>query len=442
MTTDKFPNPGEVFEDRYRIVSIINRGGFGRVYHARQTELGRDVAIKVLKPVQRQDMDADQEARRLEVVTKRFEREAQLVSGLRDSHTVMMYDYGSTPEGLIYMVLEYVDGQPLSDVVEQTGPMDPLRVVKITRQVLSSLDEAHALNVLHRDIKPQNIMLFDHAGRTDQVKVLDFGLAKSVEGGEFNSENPDLTGEEVILGTPRYMSPEQIRGESLGPPTDFYSLGLVMFEMLTGYKAVEGESTMQTLARHLNDIPIVLPDDVQVPGALRQLVDKLLNKDASQRPARASDVLSYLENWHYAKLERAMPRDERYTTVGHDVDMSIFEAQKQKKMMAIVGVIAVLFLVFAGLGSLVGGTDEQVAEASTAPDEGETTGEVATEVAEIDPPKVEEPKADEDVEEEPAMPPEDEPVEPDLDEEKNDVAAEEPTTAKQKKPGLKLRVVR
>ena len=346
MSTDNFPNPGEVFQNRYRIVSVINRGGFGRVYRATQIELNRDVAIKVLQPIRRDGLDADQEAKRLQIVAKRFEREAQLVSQLRDSHTVMMHDYGTTPDGLLYMVLEFVDGLSLDAVVEEAGPLDPQRVVKIARQVLSSLDEAHALGMLHRDIKPQNIMLFDHAGRMDQVKVLDFGLAKSVEGGEFNSEDPDLTGEEVILGTPRYMSPEQIRGEVLGPMTDMYSLGLVMFEMLAGYKAVEGESTMTTLARHLNEVPIALPVDVAVPGALREFVDRMLLKKSAGRVQTAKHGMELLENWHLPSLAAAgTDDDELSAAAAHDASFAAFDDRKKKIAIYTAVALMILFLV-------------------------------------------------------------------------------------------------
>lgn len=381
MSTDTFPNPEEVFQDRYRIVSVVNRGGFGRVYRATQIELNRDVAIKVLQPVRRDGMDADQEAKRLEIVKKRFEREAQLVSQLRDSHTVMMHDYGTTPQGLLYMVLEYVDGKPLSEVIEETGPMDPVRVVKIVRQVLSSLEEAHALGMLHRDIKPANIMLFDHAGRTDQVKVLDFGLAKSVEGGEFNNEDPDLTGEEVILGTPRYMSPEQIRGEAMGPTTDLYSLGLVLFEMLSGYKAVEGESTMNTLARHLNEIPIELPKEVKVPGALRATVNQMLRKNRSERPASAAAVLELLERWQMASLDVPVGRGEMFATGGHDVNYE-FDDQKKKVAIYALGGVMAFFLLIGIISAVSGrGGTEQTAEAATNPQKSEEEPSVEREEA-------------------------------------------------------------
>lgn len=300
VAPDAFPQPGETFMEKYRIEKILNRGGFGCVYRASQTELHRAVAIKVLQPASRigfQD-DSEAEAKRLQVVTRRFEREAQLVSQLRDPHTVMVYDFGHTPSGLLYMVLEYVDGLPLNEVLEREGALGPERSVKIIEQVLSSLQEAHAFNMLHRDIKPANIMLFDHVGRRDQVKVLDFGLAKAIDDPHFTADNPDLTDAEVLIGTPRYMSPEQIRGHRLTPATDMYSLGLVFYELLTGEKAVDAKSTMNTLARHVNDEPIQLPAEINVPNGLRSIVNRMLDKDAKRRLCSAEDILKLLNSWN------------------------------------------------------------------------------------------------------------------------------------------------
>ncbi len=307
--TGNFPQPGDMFVDRYEIDSILNQGGFGRVYRATQVELNRPVAIKILQPARRIGFndDSQAEAKRLEIVAKRFEREAQLVSQLRDRHTVMMYDYGTTEDGLLYMVLEYVDGAPLDQRIEEVGPHDPSRVVKIAKQILSSLQEAHALGMLHRDIKPANIMLYEHVGRRDQVKVLDFGLAKSIDDPKFTADDPDLTDAEVLIGTPRYMSPEQIRGDKMTSATDIYSLGLVVYEMLTGQKAVRAKSTMNTLARHINDVPITLPKELQIDEGLRQIVHQMLDKSLDGRIQTAEEALTLFEAWEEAQKSSSYP---------------------------------------------------------------------------------------------------------------------------------------
>lgn len=298
-TLVNFPAAGDMFVGRFKIDAVLNRGGFGCVYKATQVDLKRPVAIKVLRPASRVGFndDSNAEAKRLEVVAKRLEREAQLVSQLRDPHTVMMYEFGQTPDGLLFMILEYINGRPLSAVVEEEGAQTAERAVHIIMQVLSSLEEAHARGMLHRDIKPPNIMLYDLLDRRDQVKVLDFGLAKAMDDPVFNADNPDLTDDEVLIGTPRYMSPEQIRGHKLGPSTDIYSLGLVFYELLAGEKAVSAKSTMNTLARHINEIPIRLPDELEVDNRLRVIVNKMLDKDVARRYQSASEVMKELEAW-------------------------------------------------------------------------------------------------------------------------------------------------
>lgn len=304
-----FPEPGDLFFGQFRIESVLNRGGFGCVYEATQVRLDRKVAVKVLQPASRIGFDDDAEAksRRLKTVEERFRREAKLVSRLRDPNTVRMHDYGTTEAGLLFMVLEFVEGRPLSDVLEDEGALAPRRCVSILNKILQSLEEAHTFGMLHRDIKPHNIMVFDHIGRTDQVKVLDFGLAKSIDDPAFTADNPDLTDDDVLIGTPRYMSPEQIRGEPLNPATDIYSTGLVAYEMLTGTKAVQGDSTMKTLARHINARPITLPEDLAVSDELRSIINRMLLKDRSERYVEVSEVLEELEALDVESLEASKP---------------------------------------------------------------------------------------------------------------------------------------
>ncbi|MEZ4458684.1 MAG: serine/threonine-protein kinase [bacterium] len=185
---------------------------------------------------------------------------------MRDPHTVAVHDYGRTESGLLFMVLEYVDGKTLFQLIRESGAIAPERVVKMLRQCLLSLQEAHALGVLHRDIKPANIMVYEHIGRADQIKVLDFGIAKLV--GSETNKSTEMTAEDVLVGTPRYMSPEQIRGETeLTASADIYSLGLVMYELLTGTRAIDVESSMGIIARHLDPDPLLIPLNAPIPGA-------------------------------------------------------------------------------------------------------------------------------------------------------------------------------
>lgn len=280
-----FPKSGELFEGRYRVGPMIGAGGFARVYRAHQEDLGREVALKILTPGEEGNYD--------EKLVERFNQEARVVSKLRDPHTITMFDYGRTDTGLLYMVFEYVNGVSLSKLIATDAPLAPVRAVKILRQVLSSLEEAHALGMLHRDIKPGNIMVFEHVGRPDQVKLLDFGIAK-MTGSQVKA---DLTADGALIGTPRYMSPEQIRGEDLSPRSDVYSMGLVAYELLMGRKAIESNSSVTIIGKQLDPTSFALPPMTNVPEGLRRVVNKMMAKDVEQRFRTCSEVLEALETW-------------------------------------------------------------------------------------------------------------------------------------------------
>lgn len=297
---DNFPKPGGIFQNRYRIGPVIGHGGFAQIYVAEQIDLGRQVALKVLNPGLRGNDAHGQE------VAERFRREAKLVASLRDPHTITMHDYGRTDDGLLYMVFEYIDGRTLSGLVRDEGKISARRTVKILRQCLSSLQEAHTLGVLHRDIKPANIMVYEHIGRTDQVKVLDFGIAKSVLAGEENSGR-DLTQAGMIIGTPRYMAPEQLRGTPLGPQTDLYSLGLVAYELLVGQKAIELDSMVSIITRQVSNEPIQLPENIGISAPLTALVNGMLHKSERERFQNAGEVLRALDALSEQDLDGASP---------------------------------------------------------------------------------------------------------------------------------------
>jgi serine/threonine protein kinase len=282
---------GEKLAGKYKILQPLGAGGHATVYLAQQDGLGRQVAIKVLRV-----RDANLNDRAEAVLIKRFDQEARLLSSLRDPHTVTMYDYGRTEHGTLYMVFEHIDGESLEDVLIRDGAMEPARVVKIVRQILESLQEAHAMGVLHRDIKPSNIMLYKHVGRADQVKVLDFGIAKIV-----SDQNPDMTAEGSIVGTPRYIAPERLREEEV-PASDLYSVGMVAWEMLTGRAVLDGKSGMHALRAQIEQPSISLPTDLAVPLTLRQTMNKLMCKPLNQRYSAAEQVLLDLERWDVSPM--------------------------------------------------------------------------------------------------------------------------------------------
>ena len=297
---------GSTFLDRYRIDHVLGRGAYAKVFRAHQLDLGRDVALKVLSPMTNRP-DKMAEAR------LRFEREAKLVARLQDPHTIHLFDWGHSPDGDMYMATELVDGKTLHDVWVDGDPMPWQRAVHIVVQVLYSLQEAHSLGVLHRDIKPSNIMLFDRPGRPDQVKVLDFGIAKAFADA---SPSNDLTAAGMLVGTPRYMAPEQLKGTPIGPPADIYSLGILAVEMLTGRKAMRGKDRMAIIEQQLMPQSIMLPLELDIPVRLRDIVNRMVQKDLRVRYNSAAAVLRDLQFW-----EEAPPQSD--DTVLGGVDMAL-----------------------------------------------------------------------------------------------------------------------
>lgn len=298
MHFSDFPRVGDLFLGRYRVEAVLGAGGFARVYRAAQQDLERQVAIKVMRPAVDTTSDSTEETiARIEEVEERFRREAKVISKFRSPHTVVVHDYGRTNGGLLYMTLEYVDGQTVGDLIKNHSPIDPARVVRIVKQVVRSLHEAHSFDILHRDIKPQNVMVYDHLDQTDLVKVLDFGIAKLMEVEEEAAVVEELTTDGVLVGTPRYMSPEQIRGDRLTPASDVYSLGLVAYEMLTGAKAVNETTTMRIIARHLDPSPLRFPHDALVGEGLRDIVERMISKEPEDRYQSARELLTAFNDW-------------------------------------------------------------------------------------------------------------------------------------------------
>lgn len=261
----------------------IGEGGYGEVYRATQIEIERVVALKVLR--------RPETGRYPEKLQKRFLREAKIIGSLRDHHTVKLIEYGTDLETkILYMAFEFIDGVTIGEVISSERGVGPGRVVDILRQALLSLEEAHEIGVVHRDIKPGNIMLYEYMNRRDQIKVLDFGIGKLM------SETTDarLTAVGSLVGTPKYMSPEQIlgdEGEVVGPQADIFSLGLVAWEMLTGHSLLPMDPMVVT-GRLLNDEKFELPKHVclEAPG-VRSVVEKMLEKDRRERYQNASEVI-------------------------------------------------------------------------------------------------------------------------------------------------------
>jgi hypothetical protein len=285
----EFPTIGDIFADRYRIHSWIGEGGHARICRAMQIDLERDVAIKFLTPRVRIGSADAAEDPLMKTLAERFRREAKTISRLNCPSTVAVYDFGRSETGVLYIVLEYIDGMDLRELLEAESYVDDARALTLLRQVAESLREAHGLGLVHRDIKPGNIMVYERNGVLDRVKLLDFGIAKL-----FDETERDLTATDRIMGTPRYMPPEYLRDGLYTPVSDLYSLGLVFYELLSGSPAVTGSSSAQVIARQLVGASFVMPDDAH-PG-LRWIGNRLLRKQCEERFQSADELIAAIDS--------------------------------------------------------------------------------------------------------------------------------------------------
>ncbi len=264
----------ELLDNRYEIIRRLGSGGMADVYLARDTQLGRQVAIKVLYKRYARDDE----------FVARFRREAQSAAALNHPHIVSIYDRGEA-EGSYYIAMEYLEGQSLKDVIDEDGPLKPARAIEYAEQILQALQFAHEHNVIHRDIKPHNIVI---NGR-GQVKVTDFGIARA-------GSSPSVTETGSIIGTAQYLSPEQAKGKAVEQSSDLYSLGVVLYEMLTGRVPFEGENPVAIALKHLSDEPAppqaLVPE---IPDNLNAVVMRALAKDPRDRYPSAREFLADLE---------------------------------------------------------------------------------------------------------------------------------------------------
>jgi hypothetical protein len=278
---------------QYTLLEKIGEGGMGKVYRARHALLARDTAVKLLK----RDAMSDE-------AIQRFEQEVQMTARLRHPNTVQIYDFGRTPEGIFYYAMEYLDGYDLARLIELTGPLPADRVVHILRQACRSLREAHAVGLIHRDIKPMNLIVSAVGGEYDVVKVLDFGLVKDV-----SLPDAGMTAMNVIPGTPPYIAPERMKaGAKIDGRVDIYALGAVAFNLLTGAQAYDGDTALDIAYKAMHEPPR-RPSSVEgqaIPPALDDLVLAALARDPADRPADIETLLAALD-----RIAAALPWDAR-----------------------------------------------------------------------------------------------------------------------------------
>jgi len=276
---------GTIFARRYEVIEELGKGGMGRVYKVFDKKIKEKVALKLLRP----EISSDEET------VERFSNELKYARKIIHKNVCRMFDLGEE-QGTHYITMEYVSGEDLKSMIRMMGRLSPGQAVSITRQVCEGLSEAHKLGVVHRDLKPQNIMI----DREGNARIMDFGIARSLKA-------KGITDGGIIIGTPEYMSPEQVEGKEIDERADIYALGVILFEMLTGKVPFEGDTPLSIAVKHKTEMP---PDprklNAQVPPDLSQLILNCLEKDKKKRPQSAEEVLSQL-----GKIEQEVPTSEK-----------------------------------------------------------------------------------------------------------------------------------
>lgn len=286
--TNADPLIGQVINDRYTITECIGGGAMGAVYRAEQIGLARSVALKLLS----------KDANWTEDTILRFHREAQAASALTHPNTVRVFDFGATPEGLLYLAMEVLEGEPITNYLRRNKVLTVRDTVEYGRQILRSLSEAHAKGIIHRDIKPDNVFLARVEGQeTPIVKILDFGIAKAVAGERTIDQFETQDG--TVFGTPRYMSPEQAQGKSIDSRSDLYAVGITLFEFLTGDPPFVDKDAVVVMAKHIREhappIRRVRPER-PIPASLEKVVQKALKKSPDKRFQTADEFAQALED--------------------------------------------------------------------------------------------------------------------------------------------------
>ncbi|MEO8699190.1 MAG: protein kinase [Kofleriaceae bacterium] len=291
---------GLTLDDRYRLDAVLGEGGMGAVFRATHLAMDRKVAVKLLKPHLSNN----------EASLQRFAREARSTMKVDSPHAVKVLDYGVTPLRDYYMVLEYLDGRTVQRELDVDGVFAPARVVHIARQALHALGAAHAMGLIHRDIKPENILLMRVGDDPDYTKLLDFGVAKLMEGAARSTQSQlALTQAGTVFGTPEFMSPEQACGHPLDGRSDLYSLGGTMFAMLTGCGLFEAASAIEWLTSHVRTPPphlAAVREELIAYPELDELLQCCLAKHRDKRPKSAAELDTML-----AKLEPTLAHGTR-----------------------------------------------------------------------------------------------------------------------------------
>lgn len=274
-TQPEDPLVGTVFADRFEIIELIGQGGMGLVYKARHKVMGRNVAIKIVRSQQCN-----------ELTVQRFKREAKAVSALDHPNIVTVFDYGVSPQGAPFLVMDYLHGTSLSALVRAADRLSVPRMMRIFKQCCRALNHAHRKGIIHRDLNTRNVMLVEHDGNPDVVKIVDFGMAKLLPSEQWDEESKELTQAGDVFGSPLFMSPEQCQGKPLDVRSDIYSLACIMYYAVTGLPVVVGDNVLETIQRQISDEPAhpsTLVNDGSIPANLDAILMKALRKNPDDR---------------------------------------------------------------------------------------------------------------------------------------------------------------
>jgi serine/threonine-protein kinase len=297
---------GTILDNSYEVISIIGHGGMGVVYKARHTLMDRIVAIKMLKSTLISDS----------MSVKRFQQEVKASARIDHPHAITVYNFGISPEGLPYIVMDFLQGSSLAEVIKAEGHIEVDRGVKIITQACEALAHAHKQGVVHRDLKPSNIVLTEYDEDPDFVKVVDFGVAKLMGGSADNAQRLTQTGE--VCGSPVYMSPEQCMGQELDLRSDIYSMGILIYETLTGKLPLIGRTMVDTMSKHVSEMPPTfskIRPDLYIPERIEQVVMKAMAKDPADRHQNMDELREDLEN--------AIPKPGRSSALRHTQSSSM-----------------------------------------------------------------------------------------------------------------------
>ena len=307
---------GSLIEQRYRLIQLLGEGSMGAVYRAEHVHMRKPVAIKVLHP----------EMMQVAEVVARFEREAIAAAAIAHPNVAAATDFGRLEDGSCYLVLEYVQGRDLRQLLHEVGSLPAERTMHIALQIAKALTAAHGVGIVHRDLKPENIMLVERDDESDFVKVLDFGIAKMSL--EATASGQPLTQAGAVFGTPTYMSPEQALGREVDFRSDLYSLGILMFEMLIGMPPFDDSELAVVLAMQISEPHPALPDNI--PVCVRDIVDKLLAKQPAERyesTQQAVDAIQCCLDQLRGITGRTSGRPENTQHTEHTEDVAVLSTQ-------------------------------------------------------------------------------------------------------------------